>query len=469
MKENRIRIGMTFLTALLFAVLSGFTARAVSADTLEIGEARSLGNQVKVPVRILDTSYLTKGQIEISVAPESKGVTLKGFEKGPLFKGNPYVTLMNIDGDKLKIDFQGAQQSLARKPVVVGYIIYALDDSFASGESVSLEVSNVVATGRSNADITFTTLSGKIERKMPIGDVTGDNVVDASGALRILQHIQGNPIANEEQRLSADVDGDGVLTQNDAQQILDFTTGKRTTFLAIQAKELDPAVLKSEYMEQVEAIHGRKPYQFKGRSIPSGLKVDLNTGKLTGVPTRAGNYKFTIEVTDAIGNTETREFAIDVIDSNISSYEKLLPINVQLYGVPTLPNEVTVTYKDKTKGQEKVTWDPVDTSTLGNKIVKGKIGNTGFTVSVEVRIVSENYIDHIKVSYFEFLNLHTIILNVSPEVYKVTVNGISMHYEGNDEFSLGSSSFGKGAYVTIVLYDKYGNTLETKSQQLIVN
>ena len=54
----------------------------------------------------------------------------------------------------------------------------------------------------------------------------------------------------------------------------------------------------------IEARHGRAPYQFKRTtgSIPSGIKLNEETGELTGVPTKAGNYTFKIEVTDAVGN-----------------------------------------------------------------------------------------------------------------------------------------------------------------------
>lgn len=475
MMKKQVKGSLTFFAALLFVVLSGLTAQSASAaSSVEVGETRSLGNEVKVPVRILDTQYLGSVQVKISADASSKGVVLKKFEPTADFDGKKFRMESNITGNTLKVGFisqTSSHQTLVDKQAVVGYITYALSDEFELGTSVVLNIDSIVATGRNFADLTLESLHGKIERKMPYGDVVGNNEPNAAGAMRILQHINGDLITNEEQRLSADVDGDGILTQRDAQKILDFISGNITSFLAIKAKELDSAVLKSEYIEQVEGLHGREPYTFKrqGGPFPAGITVDPVTGELKGTPSRAGNYKFTIVVTDAIGNVSDREFTLDVIDSNIASVEKLLPINVQLNGIPALPSKVSVTYKDKKTGKENVVWDKVDTSTLGKKIVKGKIGDDGFTVSVEVNVVNENYINDIQVSYFEFLNLHTIKMDVSSEVYKVTINRITAHYEGSDKFSLGSSSFGKGSNVTIVLYDKYGNVLETKSHQLIVN
>ena len=101
--------------------------------------------------------------------------------------------------------------------------------------------------------------------------------------------------------------------------------------------------------------------------------------------------------------------------------------------------------------------------------VKGTIGETGFTVKATVNVVNKNYINNIKIGYFEMLNVHTIIVDTTPDVYAVTMNNIRAHYEGNDQFSLASASFKTGSSVTLRLYDKYGNLLETKVQKLEVN
>lgn len=452
--------------------MSGVSVYASTAPSLEVGEVRSLGSSVSVPVTIRNTTYLTSGSVEITLPSTSPGVALQKFEPTNLFNGDLFRTESNLSGGKLRIDFisqTGSEQRLTGK-TVVGYITYGLTKDFYPGMITELTIDSLVAKGRYGADFTLEPLHGKIERKMPIGDVVGQNKPNALAATRIIQHINGNPIAEREAFLSADVDGDGVLTQNDALQILDFVSGKRDSFLAIAAQELDPAVLKSEYSVQVEALHGREPYVFKRQSgtIPSGLTLNASTGELSGTPSRAGNYTFSLQVTDAIGNTATRQFTLDVIDSNIIAVEKLFPINVKLNEVPTLPNKVMVTYKDKTTGMEPVVWGPVDTSVIGKTVAKGKIGDSGFTVSVAIEVVSINYVYNIAVNYFEFLNLHTVVIDVSPEVYDVTINGLPTHYEGNDRFSLGSSRFTKGSSVTIRLYDKYGNLLETKQHPLVV-
>ena len=127
------------------------------------------------------------------------------------------------------------------------------------------------------------------------------------------------------------------------------------SFLAVAAKEMNTAVLKSEYSDKIEATHGRAPYTFKRKSgsMPTGVKLNETTGELTGTPTRAGDYTFTVQVTDAVGDTAERQFNLQVIDSNIISVEKLNSVNVKRGETPVLPSQVTVTYKDKTTGKGK--------------------------------------------------------------------------------------------------------------------
>jgi len=260
------------------------------------------------------------------------------------------------------------------------------------------------------------------------------------------------------------------LNQDDAQLILDYLAGITTSFIAIEMVELDNAEVNSEYAEKITAKHGRAPYEFKSKgTLPSGLKLDPITGELTGIPKTAKNYIFTILVTDAIGNTAERAFAVDVINSDIIAVEKPAMINVNQGGKAELPKQVVVTYKDKTKGLESVQWNEVDTTELGEQTVKGVIGTSGFTITIKVNIVNENYINDIAINKSHFLDLHTVVVHVVPEVYNIAINGVNMHYEGDNEYSLVLSQLTSGSIITLVLTDKYGNVLETKSESLLPN
>ncbi|PIC79951.1 hypothetical protein CSV75_08225 [Sporosarcina sp. P18a] len=471
--KNIMNKVLLFLLVMVAVGVSDFMTESTYAEILEVGESRSLGTTVEVPITIRDTSYLTSGNFVITGPPTDKGVTLKSFRPTSAFDDQKFRTRSIITNNTLDLNFvpiSGKEERLTGNKMIVGYLVYELSSSFKAGDSVDLSITSLNMKGRLFQDVIVTPMNGKIVRKMPVGDVVGNNKPTSAAAIRILQHLT-NPITDREAFLSADVNGDGVLTQEDAQIILDYIAGTRSTFLAVQSKEFDNAVLKSEYSEQVTAMNGRAPYSFKRLgTLPAGLILNEKTGEISGLPTRAGTFIFDIQVTDAVGDIEKRKFSMQVIDSNILSVEKPLPINVKLNGTPELPTKVNVTYKDKTTGKEAVSWGPIDTSKIGIVIAKGKIGDSGFTVSVEVNVVSTNYLNDVKVAFVQFLNLHTIKVDVSTDVYKVTVNNTyNMHFEGDKKFSLISSNFPANSTVTFRMYDKYGNLLETKQHILKPN
>ena len=474
MKKTNI-VWVTALLGIFFILFSSVPTQAAISSTLEVGEVRTTGKQVLLPVTLHKTNSLMSLQTTINVSSKDGTVVLKSFKPDGVFASNKFNTIGTIQNNELKIDIfssSGAAQSITGNSIVIGYIDVALSENFTEGKEAFVTIDTLSAKGSYSRDITLEKLNGKIEHQIPFGDVLGQNQPTAAGAMRILQHIKGDTINEQAAFLAADVDGDGTLTQIDAQQILDFITGKRSNFLAVKAKELNSAVLNNEYTASLEGIHGREPYKYTKVSgyLPTGItSINATTGELTGKPTKAGTYSFTIRVTDALDRTADRQFTIEVIDSPIKSVEAVPPVNVKLNKKPILPTEVTVSYTDKTTGKEKVVWDQVDTTKLGKFIVKGTVGNSGFRISVEVNVVNQDYIYNTKIGYTPFLNIHTIELNVSPSVYNVTINNLAANYDGNNAFSLITTSFVKDTTVVIRLYDRFGNILETKQQSLIPN
>jgi hypothetical protein len=45
---------------------------------------------------------------------------------------------------------------------------------------------------------------------------------------------------------------------------------------------------------------------------PAGIRLDAETGALSGIPRRAGVFRLTLQVTDALGASATRTFALRV-------------------------------------------------------------------------------------------------------------------------------------------------------------
>ena len=98
-------------------------------------------------------------------------------------------------------------------------------------------------------------------------------------------------------------------------------TGSRAYTLAVQTvMALGPATLPAAtngtaYSATVVATGGTGTgytYAVSSGSLPPGLTLDPATGVISGTPTSAGSYPFTITATDSGGNTGSRAYTLAV-------------------------------------------------------------------------------------------------------------------------------------------------------------
>jgi hypothetical protein len=77
---------------------------------------------------------------------------------------------------------------------------------------------------------------------------------------------------------------------------------------------LPPGVVGTAYTASFAASGGTPDYQFSlaGGSLPAGLTLAAN-GLLTGTPTQAGQFRFTVQVTDAAGLKVSKEFFLTIV------------------------------------------------------------------------------------------------------------------------------------------------------------
>ena len=80
------------------------------------------------------------------------------------------------------------------------------------------------------------------------------------------------------------------------------------------------------YSQAVTAIGGTTPYNFAvtAGSLPTGLSL-TSAGVLSGTPTVAGNYGFTITATDAFGSTGAQAYSVVVVAPTIVLAPAALP------------------------------------------------------------------------------------------------------------------------------------------------
>jgi parallel beta-helix repeat protein len=90
--------------------------------------------------------------------------------------------------------------------------------------------------------------------------------------------------------------------------------GLRSLDLFIATAKLPDGKEGVAYETSLEACVGAEPYTWAitNGALPGGLGLDINTGIVSGKPTRAGVFDFTATVTDAAQITATRELSITI-------------------------------------------------------------------------------------------------------------------------------------------------------------
>lgn len=84
--------------------------------------------------------------------------------------------------------------------------------------------------------------------------------------------------------------------------------------LAISTLKLRPAKVGRLYRAKLKALGGVLPktWRVKSGRLPAGIRLDRALGVFSGMPRKAGTYRITVEVVDALKVKSTKTFAIVV-------------------------------------------------------------------------------------------------------------------------------------------------------------
>jgi phosphodiesterase/alkaline phosphatase D-like protein/outer membrane protein OmpA-like peptidoglycan-associated protein len=94
-----------------------------------------------------------------------------------------------------------------------------------------------------------------------------------------------------------------------------FTTDAAPVNLAITPTSNSTATVGTSYSQTFTATGGTSPYTWsKTGTLPPGLSITTvsGTGVLSGTPTTAGTYQFTVDVTDSVSGTATLVYTVTV-------------------------------------------------------------------------------------------------------------------------------------------------------------
>jgi subtilisin family serine protease len=82
----------------------------------------------------------------------------------------------------------------------------------------------------------------------------------------------------------------------------------------VTTTSLPGGVVGTPYSQTLQATGGTPPYTWSldSGSLPPGLTLNAGTGAVTGTPTAAGAFPFTVRVTDSLSQFDTQDLSVDV-------------------------------------------------------------------------------------------------------------------------------------------------------------
>jgi len=85
--------------------------------------------------------------------------------------------------------------------------------------------------------------------------------------------------------------------------------------LSLAGSTLTSGFVGANYFDTISAANGLAPYTYSIAfgNLPAGLSLDAGLGKISGVPTQAGVFNFTVEVTDSYSEVATATFSLTIV------------------------------------------------------------------------------------------------------------------------------------------------------------
>ncbi|MCA0971504.1 putative Ig domain-containing protein [Halobacillus litoralis] len=468
--------GLFTIFVLVLTLFSTSQALAYRDSVVEVTQVYSTSDEVTVAVKLHNFRDLNSGSFQVSV--QDADLELDGFDPAPKFDNGMFNTTSREDGDTLNISFLASGEEVDVDASVLGYITYEVDDSADYGEKFDIELSNVSITDNDDEELVEAAFDGAIYYERSLGDVNDSNELNAAQAMKILQHANGSETLDSSDRAYADIDGDGNISQSDAEELLEYIVGSKTSMARITTEEVNTAFLDVPYSFQMEAKYGQAPYTWDARRLPSGLELNEQTGVITGTPSRIDDGEVTITVEDRTGAEMKKTFDFSVIESDVRQLEEISPISVEKGDSVSLPDSIQVTYKDGTTSNEDVDWQDFSTTSTGEFLVSGMVDAVSMTITAKVIVydgdekpyVPEDQLGAVETDYVGFLDVHTITVDVTDKVSRVVIvagrDEIDMNADVDSTFSLATPRLESGDVVTLVAYDYFNEKITEKKVTL---
>ncbi|MFN7973898.1 MAG: Ig domain-containing protein [Acidobacteriota bacterium] len=198
---------------------------------------------------------------------------------------------------------------------VTGCPTITLSPGSLPGGLIGVPYSQTVSASGGTAPYTFAITAGSLPPGLLLNANTGV--------------ISGVPTTPGTYNFTVTATDAGGCTGNRAYQIVINCPG-----ITVSPGSLPNGSIGVPYSQTVTASGGTPPFTFAVTTgaLPPGLGLNANTGVVSGIPTTAGTFNFTITATDALGCTGTQAYSIVINCGSVTLNPGTLPSGT--VGVP---------------------------------------------------------------------------------------------------------------------------------------
>ncbi len=125
--------------------------------------------------------------------------------------------------------------------------------------------------------------------------------------------ITGTPTATGTYQFVLKVtNSDGLSASRTISLTVNPPSGPTAGALAINTSSLPDAKVNTAYAAQLNATGGTLPYHWTATQLPAGLGLDAGTGLISGTALGAGDFTFTVTVTDNAAASVSTDFTLTI-------------------------------------------------------------------------------------------------------------------------------------------------------------